>query len=129
MEKCTYCTQRIQAAKIQAKNDFIDLDDEQKRSLDRIPIEDGAITTACAQACPAEAIVFGDLNDPRSRVSQMHKDKRSYELLEELNTKPRTRYLAKLRNPATPSGGGHGHGGGHAGDAGHGDGADHGGGH
>jgi Fe-S-cluster-containing dehydrogenase component len=101
MEKCTYCTQRITRGKIVARNQWRALPEEEKRGVTRLTIEDGAITPACAQACPAEAIVFGDLLDPNSRVSQLHRHERTYELLEELNTKPRTRYMAKLRNPAT----------------------------
>jgi MoCo/4Fe-4S cofactor protein with predicted Tat translocation signal len=111
MEKCTYCVQRITKARIEAKNKWVE-ENPQDRPPGRVaPIADGTITPACAQACPAQAIVFGDLKDPGSRVSNLHKDKRSYQMLEELNTKPRTRYMAKLRNPA---GGGekdpHGHG-------------------
>ncbi|MCH6551171.1 MAG: 4Fe-4S dicluster domain-containing protein, partial [Planctomycetes bacterium] len=98
MEKCTYCIQRISAAKIEAKNEWVRTPPEQRPR--RVTVPDGSLVPACAQACPAEAIVFGDLNDPRSRVAAMHKEPRAYELLEELNTKPRTRYLAKLRNPA-----------------------------
>jgi len=86
MEKCTYCVQRIQKAKIKAKNA-------------RRPLRDGDIVPACAQTCPTEAIVFGDLNDPASRVSQARADKRSYDLLAYLNIKPRTSYLARIRNP------------------------------
>ena len=86
MEKCTYCVQRIQEKKIQAKR-------EGHRA-----IRDGEIVTACQQVCPAEAIVFGDLRDPSSRVAQLSKDSRGYALLAELHTKPRTTYLAKLRN-------------------------------
>jgi MoCo/4Fe-4S cofactor protein with predicted Tat translocation signal len=87
MEKCTFCVQRIQKAKIIAKN------------TDR-PIQDGDITPACAQACPAQAIVFGDLRDKDSRVRKLFEDNRSYALLEELNTKPRNMFLARLCNPA-----------------------------
>ena len=86
MEKCTYCTQRIQQAYINAEN-------ANRR------IYDGEVLTACQSACPTEAIVFGDINDPNSAVSQAKSTMLNYALLEELNTKPRTSYLAKLNNP------------------------------
>jgi molybdopterin-containing oxidoreductase family iron-sulfur binding subunit len=86
MEKCTFCVQRIQNVKIQAKN-------KQR------PIEDGEIVTACQQACPSGAIVFGDLNDKRSRVAALHARPRAYAMLAELNTLPRNMFLARIRNP------------------------------
>jgi molybdopterin-containing oxidoreductase family iron-sulfur binding subunit len=100
MEKCTFCVQRIADAKITAKNEWVKMSEAEKRDNPRVTVPDGELTTACAQACPAQAIVFGDLNDPGSRVAALRADDRSYEMLEELNTKPRTTYLAKLRNPA-----------------------------
>ncbi len=99
MEKCTYCVQRIQTAKIDAKNEWVKLPAGDPRRADtRIPIADGTIVTACQQACPANAIVFGDLNDSQSEVSKLRRSGRSYQMLEELNNKPRTTYLAKVWN-------------------------------
>ncbi|HVS30920.1 MAG TPA: TAT-variant-translocated molybdopterin oxidoreductase [Thermoanaerobaculia bacterium] len=86
MEKCTYCVQRINHARIEAA--------KQDRR-----VRDGEVVTACQQACPTQAIVFGDMNDPGSGVAQLKKEPTNYALLGELNTRPRTTYLATIRNP------------------------------
>ena len=95
MEKCTYCVQRIEEAKIE----------QLRRSNDNgagsgdITLPTDSFTSACAQACPAEAIVFGNLNDPDSKVSKLKQDARNYKVLAYLGTLPRTSYLARVRNP------------------------------
>jgi molybdopterin-containing oxidoreductase family iron-sulfur binding subunit len=86
MEKCTYCVQRINAARIEAQK-------EQRL------IRDGEVVTACQQACPTGAIIFGNINDASSQVAKMKATPLNYSLLAELNTQPRTTYLARLRNP------------------------------
>ena len=85
MEKCTYCTHRISAARIEAQKDGR-------------AIADGEVVTACQAACPTDAIIFGDLNDKNSQVWKIKQDPRNYNLLNELNTQPRTTYLAELKN-------------------------------
>ena len=85
MEKCSYCEQRINRAKIDAEKE------------DR-PVKDGEIVTACQQACPTDAIVFGNINDPDSRVSQLKAESHNYGVLAELNTHPRTTYLGAVKN-------------------------------
>jgi MoCo/4Fe-4S cofactor protein with predicted Tat translocation signal len=91
MEKCTYCVQRIEEAKIAAK--------VRAGASDKTLIPRDSFTSACAQACPTEAIVFGDVKDPESRVSKMKAQDRNYRLLEYLNVNTRTSYLARIRNP------------------------------
>jgi molybdopterin-containing oxidoreductase family iron-sulfur binding subunit len=86
MEKCSYCVQRIQEAKIKTEK-------ENRR------VKDGEIQTACQQVCPTQAITFGDLNDQNSKVAKLHALQRNYALLDDLNTRPRTTYLAYVRNP------------------------------
>jgi molybdopterin-containing oxidoreductase family iron-sulfur binding subunit len=86
MEKCTYCVQRVNQARIQA-------------GLEGRQIRDGEVTTACQDACPTRAIVFGNMNDQDSQVSQLKNLPLNYGMLAELGTQPRTTYLAKVRNP------------------------------
>ncbi|MCA9516112.1 MAG: 4Fe-4S dicluster domain-containing protein, partial [Myxococcales bacterium] len=87
MEKCTYCVQRIRAG-------------SRVRPGQDTPVADGAVKTACQVACPADAIVFGDLADPDAAVTRSRADARSYALLHELGTRPRTTYLGRLAHPS-----------------------------
>jgi len=86
MEKCTYCVQRIERSRIQAR-------------VEGRPIREGEVKSACQQSCPTEAIAFGNLNDPTSRVAALHRDERRYDLLHDLGTRPRTAYLVRITNP------------------------------
>jgi Fe-S-cluster-containing dehydrogenase component/anaerobic selenocysteine-containing dehydrogenase len=88
MEKCTFCTQRVEEAKIAAK----------RAGRDRKLLPDGAVTPACAQACPTQAITFGNINDPLSKVAKLKGSERNYEMLQELNLRPRTTFLARVKN-------------------------------
>jgi molybdopterin-containing oxidoreductase family iron-sulfur binding subunit len=91
MEKCTFCVQRIESAKIAQK--------VKAGASGDVVVPEGTFTTACAQACPAGAIVFGNVADPHSRVSRLKAQTRDYSVLEFLLTKPRLTYLARVRNP------------------------------
>jgi molybdopterin-containing oxidoreductase family iron-sulfur binding subunit len=90
MEKCTYCVQRINERRIDAEREDRKINDAN---------HDSELQTACQQSCPAGAIVFGNINDPNSKVSKLKAQSRNYSLLGELNTRPRTTYLAEVRNP------------------------------
>jgi Fe-S-cluster-containing dehydrogenase component/anaerobic selenocysteine-containing dehydrogenase len=92
MEKCSYCVQRIRETEIHSR-------------IQGRPIPDGGVKTACQQACPSNAIVFGSLGDPSSEVSTLHANERTYKVLDELGTEPRTRYMVRLRNPNPELGG------------------------
>jgi len=92
MEKCTYCVQRINHHRIDAETASV-------REGKDIKIQDGELQTACQQSCPANAIAFGNINDPNSLVSKWKAKSRNYGLLDDLNTRPRTTYLAEIRNP------------------------------
>ena len=91
MEKCTFCVQRIEQAKISQKI--------KAGASNEVVVPEGTFKSACQQACPSEAIVFGNLSDPNSRVSKLKALSRDYSVLEFLNTKPRATYLARVRNP------------------------------
>jgi molybdopterin-containing oxidoreductase family iron-sulfur binding subunit len=106
MEKCTYCVQRIQEAKIRVKvkaQRTAKLSGEDGTDIelgdDELKVPDGTVVTACQQVCPSDAVTFGDLSDPQSRVSKLKEDPRNYSVLGYLDTRPRTTFLAKVRNP------------------------------
>ena len=86
MEKCTFCVQRIRRAQIQAR-------------LEERAVRDGEVVTACQQACPTQAIIFGSYTDPDSKIVRSLLEQRSYTALRELGTEPRVRYLARITNP------------------------------
>jgi molybdopterin-containing oxidoreductase family iron-sulfur binding subunit len=88
VEKCSFCVQRIQEKKLKAK-------------LENRPLADNEIKTACMQACPAGAIIFGDMNDSKAKITDLLKDKRNYNLIEEIHTLPSVGYLTKVRNRET----------------------------
>jgi molybdopterin-containing oxidoreductase family iron-sulfur binding subunit len=90
IEKCTFCVQRLEAAKIERKS---------QNRAGHLKIPDGGVRTACQDACPAGAIIFGDLSNPESEVSKLQKHELAYSLLDYLNVKPRVKYLARVRNP------------------------------
>jgi len=117
MEKCSYCVQRIETARVDAR-------------VEGREMRDGDVTPACAQTCPSDAIVFGDLNDEGSRVAKLREASRSYDLLNYLHLKPRTFYMARIRNPnpaiEPADAPGAGHGGGHETESGHEEAASHG---
>jgi molybdopterin-containing oxidoreductase family iron-sulfur binding subunit len=94
MEKCTFCVQRIQEAKIAAK-----VSGRNSEKIEDITIPANAFTSACAQACPADAIVFGDISNPESAVSKLKAKERGYRLFEYLNINTRVWYLARIKNP------------------------------
>jgi len=91
MEKCTYCLQRIETAKVSQR--------VKAGVKGDLSLPTDSVKTACQQACPAEAIIFGDIKDPKSRVSQLRTLPQNYHLLEYLNIQTRTTYLARIRNP------------------------------
>jgi Fe-S-cluster-containing dehydrogenase component len=95
MEKCTYCVQRIERTRINARIEHRKISFEQSAGAGK----QGELQTACQQACPTQAIAFGSLNDKQARVTQLHNDDRHYRLLYELGTQPRTVHLVRLRNP------------------------------
>ena len=86
MEKCTYCVQRIERTRIVAR-------------IENRTIGDGELKTACQQVCPTDALIFGSLDDPKTQVSQRHADPRRFDVLHELDTRPRTAYLTSIKNP------------------------------
>ena len=97
MEKCTYCIQRINAARIQAEVEEVRM--QQTDPNAKRVIQDGEVVTACQQVCPTDALVFGNINDPNSRVTKIKAQPRNYGLLTDINTRPRTTYIASVVNP------------------------------